>query len=74
MDWSDEQRIRNNVDDGFRAILDQIAASRLPPRKDVEGKIQVAFEVWQVGQCDLAISLLLDALIRHYFYSDSGIS
>ena len=64
MDRSDEQRIRNNVDGGFRAILDQIAASPLPPRKDVEGKIQVAFEVWQVGQYDLAISLLLDAMIQ----------
>jgi hypothetical protein len=62
VDRSDEQRIRNNVDGGFRAILDQIAAS--PPRKDVEGKIQVAFEVWQVRQYDLAISLLLDALIK----------
>jgi hypothetical protein len=64
VDQSDEQRIRNNVGSGFRAILDQIAASPLPPREYVEGKIQVAFEVWQVGQYDLAISLLLDALIK----------
>ncbi len=61
---SDEQRIWNNVNSGFRAILDQIAASPLPPRKDVEGKIKVAFEVWQSGQYDLAISLLLDAMIK----------
>ena len=64
MDRSDEQGIRNNVDGGFRAILNQIAASPLTPRKDVEGKIQVAFEVWHVGQYDLAISLLLDAMIK----------
>ena len=63
MDQSDEQRIRNNVAGGFRGILDQIAASPLPPREDVEGKIQVAFEVWQIGQYNLAISLLLDAMI-----------
>ena len=64
MDQSDEQRIRNNVAGGFRAILDQIAASPLPPREYVEGKIQVAFEVWQAGEYDLAISLLLDAMIK----------
>jgi hypothetical protein len=64
MDRPDVQRIRNNVDDGFRAILDHIAGSLLPPRKDVEGKIQVAFEVWRVGRSDLAISLLLDAMIK----------
>ena len=64
MDRADEQRIRNNVDGGFRAILDQIAASQMPPREDVEGKIKVAFEVWRVGQYDLSISLLLDAMIK----------
>jgi hypothetical protein len=64
VDQADAQRIRNNVATGFRAILDQIAASPVPPRKDVEGKIQVAFEAWQVGQCNLAISLLLDAIIK----------
>ena len=64
MDLSDEQRIRNNVAGGFRGILDQITASPLPPRPDVEGKIQVAFEAWQMGESNLAISLLLDALIK----------
>ncbi len=64
MDQSDEQRIRNNVATGFRAILANAAASPLTARPDVEGKIGVAFEAWQVGQCNLAISLLLDAMIK----------
>jgi hypothetical protein len=64
VDQSDERRIRNNVADGFRGLLDQIAASSLPPRPDVEGKIQVAFKVRQTGECNLAISPLLDATIK----------
>ena len=63
MDQSGEQRIRNNVACGFRGVLDRIAASPLPPRPKMEGKIQIAFEVWQTGECNLAISLLLDAMI-----------
>ena len=59
MDQSDEQRILNNVAGGFRGILDRIAASPLPPRPDVEGKIQIVFEAWQTGECNLAISRCL---------------
>jgi len=64
VDQSDEQRNRNNVASGFRAILDQSAGSPSPPHADVEGKVQMSFETWQAGQYDLAISLLLDAMIK----------
>jgi hypothetical protein len=64
VDQSDEQRIRNNVTSGFRTVLDRNADSPSPLRADVEGKVQMAFETWQAGQYDLAISLLLDAMIK----------
>ena len=60
---SDEERIRKTVGIQFHAILGQIAASSVPPRPDVEEKIELAFEAWQAGHHNLAISLLLDALI-----------
>ncbi len=60
---SDEGHIRKTVGIQFHAILGQIAASSVPPRPDVEGKIELAFEAWQAGNHNLAMSLLLDALI-----------
>jgi len=60
---SDEERIRKSVAIQFHAILGQISASSVPPRPEVEEKIEAASDAWHAGNKDLAISLLLDALI-----------
>ena len=41
---SDEGHIRKTVGIQFHAILGQIATSSVPPRPDVEEKIELAFE------------------------------
>jgi hypothetical protein len=58
--------LRENVHAGFRSLLELIEGSVEQSRLDIEGKITVASETWHAGHTDLAISLLLDALIKMY--------
>jgi hypothetical protein len=58
--------IRENVEAGFRAIEKRIQSSSVPLSADIESAIRAASEVWLAGNCDLATSLLVDALIRMY--------
>ena len=60
---SDEERIHKTVAIQFHAILGQISASSVPPRPDVEEKIELASQAWHAGNKDLAVSLLLDVVI-----------
>jgi hypothetical protein len=64
--------IRENVEAGFRAMEERIQSSSIPLRADIESAIRAASEVWLAGNCDLATSLLLDALIRMYDDRRSG--
>jgi len=63
---SDQLRIRNNVAEGFRGLLSLIQSSADQSSPEIDRKIAVASEVWAAGDCDLATSLLLDALIKLY--------
>jgi hypothetical protein len=58
--------IRENVVGGFRGIEERIQSSSIPLSPDIERHIRAASEVWVAGNCDLAMSLLLDVLIRMY--------
>jgi hypothetical protein len=58
--------IRDNVEAGFRAIEERIQSSSIPLSPEIGRTIRAASEVWLAGNCDLATSLLLDALIRMY--------
>lgn len=63
---SDQIRLRENVQAGFRGLFGIIQRSGDQLRPDIEGKITVASETWRAGHADLAISLLLDAFIKMY--------
>ena len=63
---SDQLRIRNNVAGGFRSLLRLIQRPAEQSYPEIDRKITVASEVWAAGHCDLATSLLLDALIKLY--------
>jgi hypothetical protein len=58
--------IRENVEAGFRGIEERIQSSSIPLGAEIESAIRAASEAWLAGNCDLATSLLLDALIRMY--------
>ena len=62
----ESDQLRENVRAGFRGLLGLIQRSGKQSRPDIEGKITVASETWRAGHADLAISLLLDALIKIY--------
>jgi len=72
MGRSDDQRIQQNIAAGFQALLAGVADSSALPQSDVDGNIGVAFAVWQAGNGNLAISLLLDVLIRSREPSGAG--
>jgi hypothetical protein len=63
---SDQLRIRNNVAEGFRGLLNFIQGHAEQSYSEIDRTITVASEVWTAGEGDLATSLLLDALIRLY--------
>ena len=63
MDEEDHKRIEKNVAGGFHGLLEQITRGSTPPRPDIEGKTQAAWETWKAGHHNLTISLLLDAMI-----------
>ena len=58
--------IRENVEAGFHGIEGRIQNSSIPLSPEIESAIRAASEAWIAGNCDLATSLLLDALIRMY--------
>lgn len=63
---SDQLRIRNNVAEGFRGLLNFMQGHAEQSYPEIDRTITVASEVWTVGEGDLATALLLDALIRLY--------
>jgi len=59
------EAIRKNVEGGFQGIISHFATSN-GSDSETTAKINVAFECWKSRKHDLAVSLLLDALIELY--------
>lgn len=60
----EDDKIRENVAVGFLAMLDRIDRHPGMLREDTRHAVNAAYETWRAGQCDLAISVLIDILIR----------